>query len=422
MDSVNHMQAIILITLPTLSVLQYKNIVSHILKAREMYVAMHCLCVGVGGGMGCVNVVVVDFLVNMFGFDENGCASINFMCIHYHSQSEPAEILPHLYLGDVSHSSQRPLLDHMGITALLNVSSTCGNHFQSHFRYMNIQVNDNMDADLLSWFPKIIEFIDNVAAEDGKVLVHCRAGVSRSATVCIAYIMQKQGLSLDSAFEFVMNRRPIIDPNLNFIQQLQRFETNLKSKHQLSVSSTSTTYSIPPHSAPLSVHHSASTAFSFCTEDVGEGSDMDLSLPKEDMMSQPDPYHHHQFVTLLSNPPHSPSAAAGDLNLSPSSISQTAASPSPVWSLGLPASRPGSLPLLQISTPLPRSSSSLLTSPSRNNVPYPIAPLLDIFHGPSEAAEAFTGSYTNEPKTPLPSRAFSFFGSDSVVAQQCPYR
>ncbi|KAK7011405.1 dual specificity protein phosphatase 1 [Biomphalaria glabrata] len=329
-------------------------------------------------------------------------------------QTEPAEILPHLYLGDVSHSSQRPLLDQMGITALLNVSSTCGNHFQSHFRYMNVQVNDNMDADLFSWFPKIIEFIDNVAAEDGKVLVHCRAGVSRSATVCIAYIMQKRGLSLDSAFEFVMTRRPIIDPNLNFIQQLQRFETNLKSKHQLSISTTSTTFSFPHHADHLlATNDVTSSAFSFSNEDVGEHHvDMDTTFSKEDILSQADMYHHHQFVSLQPIP--SPSAGVtGDLNLSPSSISQTAASPSPVWTLGLPASRPDSLPLLQISTPLPRAS--LLTSPS-HSVPY-LSPLLEIFQGPSEAAEAFSGNYTNEPKTPLPPRSFSFFGSDTA---SCP--
>ncbi|CAL1538350.1 unnamed protein product [Lymnaea stagnalis] len=341
-------------------------------------------------------------------------------------QNEPAEILPHLYLGDVCHSSQRSLLERLGITALLNVSSNCGNHFQTHYRYMNVQVNDTMDSDLLTWFPQMIEFIDNVAAENGKVLVHCRAGVSRSATVCIAYIMQKQGLSFDSAFEFVMSKRPVIDPNLNFIQQLQRFETSLKSKQQPPVSSTSTTFSFQPQSAPLPPRHQGPNVFSFSTENLHSVSnpdhqDMEVTSPKEESFShrfdqEPKPSSQQPVLSTLPLPQ--------KLNLSPSSISQTAASPNPIKCLGLPASRPGSLPLLQVSTHLPSRPrtkehhhvSSLLPSPTRR-VPYPIAPMIDMLQGPHEAEEAFAGNYGSVPKTPLPNRTFSFFGGDIVTCQ-----
>ncbi|GFS15663.1 dual specificity protein phosphatase [Elysia marginata] len=74
-------------------------------------------------------------------------------------QNEPSEILPHVYLGDVSHSGQRALLEELGITALLNVSSSCDNHFQASYTYKNVIVSDNMDADLISLFPELIDFI-----------------------------------------------------------------------------------------------------------------------------------------------------------------------------------------------------------------------------------------------------------------------
>ncbi|ESO11289.1 hypothetical protein HELRODRAFT_91497, partial [Helobdella robusta] len=58
----------------------------------------------------------------------------------------------------------------------------------------------------------------------GKVLVHCQAGVSRSPTICLAYLIRVFRLNLDSAFTFLKSRRPIINPNLNFMTQLVEFE------------------------------------------------------------------------------------------------------------------------------------------------------------------------------------------------------
>ena len=59
------------------------------------------------------------------------------------------------------------------------------------------------------------------------MLVHCHAGVSRSATVCIAYLMYKNNFTLEKAFDHVRSRRGVISPNLNFMQQLQEFETDI---------------------------------------------------------------------------------------------------------------------------------------------------------------------------------------------------
>ncbi|XP_041369264.1 dual specificity protein phosphatase 1-like [Gigantopelta aegis] len=142
-------------------------------------------------------------------------------------KTEPVEILPHLYLGNYQHACQGDLLKTLGITSLINVSTTCQNQFEADFRYMNIPVNDTSSAELLSWFSQANEFIDAVKLKEGKVLVHCQAGVSRSATICLAYLMSANRLSLDKAYEHVRARRDVIDPNLNFMQQLKNFEIQL---------------------------------------------------------------------------------------------------------------------------------------------------------------------------------------------------
>ena len=54
--------------------------------------------------------------------------------------------------------------------------------------------------------------------------MHCYAGVSRSATCVIAYLMQEKNLSFQKAFAFASSKRPVIFPNMGFQKQLCEFE------------------------------------------------------------------------------------------------------------------------------------------------------------------------------------------------------
>lgn len=70
---------------------------------------------------------------------------------------------------------------------------------------------------------------DQVKQSGGKVLVHCEAGISRSPTICIAYIMRTQKLRLNEAFEIIKQRRSVISPNFSFMGQLLQFESEVLS-------------------------------------------------------------------------------------------------------------------------------------------------------------------------------------------------
>ncbi|NXM49553.1 DUS4 phosphatase, partial [Gymnorhina tibicen] len=153
-----------------------------------------------------------------------GCSSCG---TPFHDQGGPVEILPFLYLGSAYHAARRDMLDALGITALLNVSSDCPNHFEGHYQYKCIPVEDNHKADISSWFMEAIEYIDSVKECCGRVLVHCQAGISRSATICLAYLMMKKRVKLEEAFEFVKQRRSIISPNFSFMGQLLQFESQV---------------------------------------------------------------------------------------------------------------------------------------------------------------------------------------------------
>lgn len=66
------------------------------------------------------------------------------------------------------------------------------------------------------------------------VLVHCLAGISRSVTVTVAYLMYSMSLSLNDAYDYVKRRKPNVSPNLTFMGQLLDFENALKIDHRLS--------------------------------------------------------------------------------------------------------------------------------------------------------------------------------------------
>ncbi|MBN3317438.1 DUS2 phosphatase, partial [Atractosteus spatula] len=144
-----------------------------------------------------------------------------------YDQDGPVEILPFLYLGSAWHSSRREALAARGITAVLNVSSSCPNLFEGELRYKTLPVEDSLAADISATFPEAIGFIDSVKESGGRVLVHCQAGISRSATICLAYLIVSRRVRLDEAFAFVKQRRGVISPNLSFMGQLLQFETDV---------------------------------------------------------------------------------------------------------------------------------------------------------------------------------------------------
>ena len=75
----------------------------------------------------------------------------------------------------------------------------------------------------------VCEWIDRAREQGGKVLVHCRVGVSRSATVTIAYVMKCLGVSLVEAYLIVRSRRlsVLIQPNMRLLYNLCGWEVKL---------------------------------------------------------------------------------------------------------------------------------------------------------------------------------------------------
>ncbi|KFV51246.1 Dual specificity protein phosphatase 16, partial [Gavia stellata] len=123
------------------------------------------------------------------------------------------------------------LMQQNDIGYVLNASNTCPKpDFIPESHFLRVPVNDSFCEKILPWLDKSVDFIEKAKASNGRVLVHCLAGISRSATIAIAYIMKRMDMSLDEAYRFVKEKRPTISPNFNFLGQLLDFEKKIKNQ------------------------------------------------------------------------------------------------------------------------------------------------------------------------------------------------
>ncbi|GBP92245.1 Dual specificity protein phosphatase 9 [Eumeta japonica] len=159
---------------------------------------------------------------------------------HGPHQDFPVEILPNLFLGNSTNSEDCDALARHNIKYVLNVTPDLPNTFESAgggIHYLKIPIADHWSQNLAVHFPQAIRFIDEAMSARVGVLVHCVAGVSRSVTVTLAYLMQRHRLSLCDAFELVRARKTDIAPNFHFMRQLHSFERDL-GLHERSASLT----------------------------------------------------------------------------------------------------------------------------------------------------------------------------------------
>jgi protein-tyrosine phosphatase len=94
-----------------------------------------------------------------------------------------------------------------------------------HIKYLEICIEDGPE-NIRKYFNRCINFIDN---SEGRVLVHCTAGVSRSSTIVLAYLTYK-GTPLYKNLKLLREKRPVVDPNECFMKQLIRFEEDINMK------------------------------------------------------------------------------------------------------------------------------------------------------------------------------------------------
>lgn len=129
-----------------------------------------------------------------------------------------------LYLGSQDSVDLANITD-LGISHVLSVGIEMPNiGSNSVEKSVFIPCLDLPETDLRSIIAECNEFIESVKECGGRVLVHCNAGVSRSASVVIGYLMLINGMTFADAYGFVKLKRSCCRPNDGFLKQLQQIK------------------------------------------------------------------------------------------------------------------------------------------------------------------------------------------------------
>jgi protein-tyrosine phosphatase len=161
----------------------------------------------------------------------------NFFCFRVKNSSSNDQIsviLPensergNLYLGDVLFARNKAAIKMKNIKCVLTVASYLNIVYDDPLVIHKTYELDDVDSSDIS------QFFDDSYTEikeglkNGSVLVHCAAGISRSPSIVIAFLMRENKWTFKKAHDYVKGKRRIINPNSGFIKQLKTFEKQLK--------------------------------------------------------------------------------------------------------------------------------------------------------------------------------------------------
>jgi protein-tyrosine phosphatase len=135
-----------------------------------------------------------------------------------------------LYLGDMFDANNEDFIKNNKISCIICVAEKLKiNNTESNIKVYNYELSDDYNCNISLYFDEICDIIN----KENIVLVNCVAGISRSSTIVIAYIMKNYKLDLKNTFIGVKNERNRICPNKKFMNCLLDYELSLFGKNSL---------------------------------------------------------------------------------------------------------------------------------------------------------------------------------------------
>ena len=137
------------------------------------------------------------------------------------------QINQNIYLGNYDGQKEKDKLKEYGIKGIMVCGSFLNTFHPEEFTYLVFDIDDSLYQNIEEYFDKAYDFIEKIE----KVYVHCAAGISRSSSFVIAYLMRKNNWSFEKSYEYVQSKRDIICPNSNFVKQLKEYGIKLTNNN-----------------------------------------------------------------------------------------------------------------------------------------------------------------------------------------------
>lgn len=132
-----------------------------------------------------------------------------------------------LYFGSQDVACDPNILNVFKITDVLSIGITVPQY--NNLTYKFIEAYDIPSFNIQNVFDECFLYIENIRLLGRRVFIHCNAGISRSPTIIVAYVMKYLKISFEDAFNLVKETRSTINPNAGFISQLKVYENYLKT-------------------------------------------------------------------------------------------------------------------------------------------------------------------------------------------------
>lgn len=137
----------------------------------------------------------------------------------------PIHILNNLYIGDINSSIDENILSELNIGAIVVAGKNLQKKSFSNINYLQLEIDDSLEQNIKEYFSSTNNFIKKYLTTSS-VLIYCYSGISRSASIIIAYLIIINNMNYDDAYNFVKSKSNKIYPNSNFENQLRSILLN----------------------------------------------------------------------------------------------------------------------------------------------------------------------------------------------------
>lgn len=132
-----------------------------------------------------------------------------------------------LYFGSQDIACDPNILNALKITDILSIGITVPKY--NNYIYKFIEAYDLPSFNMNNIFDECFLYIENIRLMGRRIFIHCNAGISRSPTIVIAYVMKHLKIDFEHAFKLVKKTRSTIKPNAGFLLQLKDYDDCLKT-------------------------------------------------------------------------------------------------------------------------------------------------------------------------------------------------
>tara|TARA_B100000963_G_C22515240_1_gene620325 strand:- start:343 stop:957 length:615 start_codon:yes stop_codon:yes gene_type:complete len=128
-----------------------------------------------------------------------------------------------IYLGNAYNAADYYYLKQFGITGIVNACNEISNYFEDDFKYFKIDILDINNSSIYNFFDPFIKFVEKILEEDGKIMIHCFMGSSRSAILVVLYLIKFKSFNIEDSIEFITEKRNRVNINVTYVKELREY-------------------------------------------------------------------------------------------------------------------------------------------------------------------------------------------------------